>query len=225
MSQTRKWSVLAAVLVLAIFAAGWFLLVSPKRSQAADLKDQAASQAAANATLTQKLQVLKAQQQDLPQQQAKLARFKVQIPDNPALPSLIRDLSTAGRKTGVSIDALAPSEPVVAAAPGTTAATPVAPTGAQSAGAAPTLYVIPLDVKVSGNYFELEQFVNRLEGLKRSFNVSGFTLTPATASTSATATDGSTDTLSIDIQGQVFLSQAATAAAPTTPVADTATGS
>ena len=32
MSVTRKWSLMAAVLVVAIVAAGWFLLVSPKRS-------------------------------------------------------------------------------------------------------------------------------------------------------------------------------------------------
>ena len=37
MTETRKWSAGAVVLIVAIVAAGWFLLVSPKRSDAADL--------------------------------------------------------------------------------------------------------------------------------------------------------------------------------------------
>ena len=93
MSLTRKWSLLAAVLVVAIFAAGWFLLIAPKRTEANDLKTQAATQERDNAALVQKLAELKAQQAELPQQRAKLAVFRTQIPDNPALPSLVRNLT------------------------------------------------------------------------------------------------------------------------------------
>jgi type IV pilus assembly protein PilO len=111
MSVTRKWSLLAAVLALAIIAAGWFLLIAPKRTEAAGLREQTVSQEDANARLTQQLEVLRAQQAELPQQRARLAVMRTQIPDNPALPSLIRDLTTAGRKVGVSIDTMAPAVP------------------------------------------------------------------------------------------------------------------
>ena len=80
MTMTRKWSLLAAVLIAAILVAGWMLLISPKRSEAADLKVQTAAQQADNARLTQKLEVLKAQQADLPQQQALLATMEDPIP-------------------------------------------------------------------------------------------------------------------------------------------------
>ena len=232
MTETRKWSALAAVLVVAIMAAGWFLLVAPKRSEAADLKTQTAAQETTNVSLQQKLQQLQVQQKDLPQQRALLAKIETNIPDNPALPSMIRDLTAAARKVGVDITSMAPAVPVaVAAAPGAIVAVPPAeapadgstpatdaPVVATPAAPAAALYQVPLALTVTGSYFELEQFVNKLEALKRSFLVTGFTITPS----GAVATDSSSaDDLQILINGRVFLSQdaAAVAAAPVTPVA------
>ena len=90
MTVSRKWSLLAAVLVVAIFAAGWFLLIAPKRAEATKLQGKTVSQEEANSRLQQQIQVLQAQQKDLPQQRALLAGIKKQLPDNPALPTLIR---------------------------------------------------------------------------------------------------------------------------------------
>lgn len=260
MSMTRKWSLLTAVLVVAIVAAGWFVLIAPKRSEASGLRDQASSQEQQNAMLVQKLEVLKAQQAELPKQRAELANLRIQIPDNPALPSLIRDLTAAGRKVGASIDELTPQPPVsapvtssVVAAPqtgtattgstgtattttgtpgdtstgdtstgdtsGTTTGTTTGTTGAAAAPAAPTstLFQVPLAVKVSGSYFELEQFVNKLEGLKRSFLVKGFELTPADSS--GTTQEIAPGTLTLTIQGQVFLAPETTPASQPSPAA------
>jgi Tfp pilus assembly protein PilO len=218
-------------LVVAIFAAGWFLLIAPKRSEASDLQAQAASQDNANAKLQDQVQMLMAQQAELPQQRAKLAVLRKQIPDNPALPTLIRNLTAAGRKTGVTIDSLAPTLPV----PVVTSAQPIVATtttedsaaaasesdteaapAVVAAPPAPTLYQVPLKVVLVGSYFELEQFVNRLEGLRRSFQVTGFTVEPA-------ATEGTTEgtgDLQLALDGRVFISPpASTTTTPTTPVA------
>ena len=211
MTDTRKWSAVAVVLVAAIFAAGWFLLVAPKRTEAADLQAKKVSQEGTNTSLEQKLQQLKAQQADLPQKRARLAAITTKIPTNPALPSLIRDLTAAGRKIGVSIDSMAPSAPlaVVAAAPGAVAA---APAPVPAAGTSDALYQVPLTLNVTGSYFELEQYVSKLEGLKRSFLVTGFNVGPATI---AKAPEGA---LTITISGRVFLTQPVAPAA-VTPVA------
>lgn len=227
MSVTRKWSLLAALLALVVLAAGWFLLVSPKRSEAAGLREQTASQQDANARLVQQLEVLKAQQAELPQQRAKLAVMRTQIPDNPALPTLIRDLTAAGRTVGVSIDTMAPAVPVplAAAQPLVPVATTTDSTGATTttpaAPPAPALFQVPLTLDVTGSYFELEQFINKLESLKRSFLVSGFTLAPAAGGGS---TDGSAEAgapargdLTLALQGRVFLSPASTAPTVTQP--------
>ncbi len=242
MTIARKWSLMAAVLVLAIVAAGWFLLISPKRGEAAALRTKAASEEAANERLLQQLSVLKAQQAELPAQRAKLAVARTQIPDNPALPTLIRDLTSAGRKVGVSIDAMSPAVPTPVVLP---QVAPVAPpattTESESSGEAageagttpapatpvappaPSLYQVPLSLTVSGSYFELEQFVNKLEALKRSFLVTGFTLAVNEQNSSDAAATVSTGALKLELQGRVFLSPegALTTTPATTPAAAT----
>lgn len=240
MTVTRKWSLLAAVLVLAIFAAGWFLLISPKRGEAAALRADTVTQEDANSRLEQKIAMLQAQQADLPKQRARLAVIRRQIPNNPALPTMIRNLSAAGKKVGISLDSMAPSlpEPVVlplpvaaaansAATAGTSSSTTDSTTGASgtttaatpAAPPAPSLYQVPLKVQVTGSYFELEQFVNKLEGLKRSFQVVGFTIGEPT-SDEATAGD-----LMLELSGRVFLApEAATAASAATTTQPATTG-
>ena len=237
MTVSRKWSLLATILVAAILAAGWFLLVAPKRTEAADLQKQTSRQDSVNASLEQQVQILMAQQAELPQQRAKLAVLRKQIPDNPALPTLIRNLTASGRKTGATIESLAPSLPVALAV-----AQPVAPVAASAPAAgettsgesssttetsaastttpvpaavpvAPTVFQVPLKVSVTGSYFELEQFVNRLEGLKRSFQVTGFTVEPEPESEVSGG-------LRLTLDGRVFLSPPASTTTPiSTPVA------
>jgi Tfp pilus assembly protein PilO len=226
MTDTRKWSAVAVVLVAAIFAAGWFLLIAPKRTEAADLKTKTVRQDSDNMALEQKLQELKAQQADLPTQRARLAAIKSNIPDNPALPSLIRDLTAAANKAGVSLDAMSPSAPQAISAPGAVAGAPAAAPApaadaAGPAAAAPSvLYQVPMILNLTGNYFELEQFLGKLEGLKRSFLVSGFSIAPK-------ASDEAPDGLGLAITGRVFLSADAPATATTattvTPVAPATT--
>ena len=226
MTATRKWSALAVLLVAAIFAASWFLLIAPKRSEAAGLRAQKVEQDATNERLIQQLEMLKAQAQDLPKQEAFLAQIRRQVPSNPALPALIRDLTAGAKKSGVDILSLAPALPVAVVAPAVTAVVPTtAGTAAPSSGtspapgtvttpvaAAPVLYQVPITVKTSGSYFETEQFLNKVEALKRSFLVTGFTL-KYTASTAQNPTAGP---LEMEIKGRVFLSPAAAVAAGAT---------
>jgi Tfp pilus assembly protein PilO len=224
MSMTRRWSLLTAALIVGILAASWFLLVSPKRSDAADLRDQATKQSESNAALVQQLNELKAQSIDLPKQKAQLAVLGKEIPDNPALPTLIRDLTAAGKRVGVQVLSMKPGIPsaVVVAAPvpvaaattttgtsatttdGTAAATPGTTPAAVAPAAAP-LYVVPLSLEITGSYFELEQFIGRLEGMQRKFLLQGFSLKPGTGSATTTTTT-TTDALDLSLTGQVFLS-------------------
>jgi type IV pilus assembly protein PilO len=224
MTATRKWAALSVLLVAAIFVASWFLLIGPKRSDAAGLRSQKVTQDANNQKLIQQLEVLKAQAQDLPKQEAFLAQIRRQLPDNPALPTLIRNLTSAAGKSGVELTSLAPALPVAVVAPvvalPTVAATTTATADQTSetpatvaAPPAPTLYAVPITVKTTGSYFETEQFLNKLEGLKRSFLVTGFTLK------STPPVPGQPAGLELQIQGRVFLSPAAakTAASATAP--------
>jgi Tfp pilus assembly protein PilO len=218
MTSTRKWSVLTVVLIIAVFVASWFFLISPKRSKASSLKAQTVTQDQANARLQEKIKELIAQQQDLPHQAARLAEIRRQIPDNPALPALIRDLSSAAKRSGLSLESLAPSEPVAVIEPAAAVAAPVATstTDAGSTESAPvtvapkpvvSLYQVPILVRARGSYFEVEAFLNKIEGLRRSFLVTGFSLKPMDT------TAASSGLLEINVTGRVFLSPAQAAAA------------
>jgi hypothetical protein len=119
MDQLKKWVALSAAVSMLVLAAGWFLVVGPKRAEAADIRVQAAQQIATNSTLETQLQVLKAQAKDLPKEQAKLAAVAAKIPNDPALPGLVRALLEAAAASGVELVSVSPAPPelVVVAAP------------------------------------------------------------------------------------------------------------
>ena len=94
---------LTGVVVLAVLAAGWLLLVSPQRAEAADAaRADRGPAATANATLRDQA-ALAPQAEDLPAQRAQLAAVPRKIPDNPALPALLRALTGQRRDAGVEL--------------------------------------------------------------------------------------------------------------------------
>lgn len=231
MDKMKQWVALTVVGVLAVMAAGWFLLISPKRAEAADVRAEAEQARTEAALLQTELAMLKAQAKTLPQVQARLAAVAAKIPDNPALPALIRALSKAADDAGVELVSLAPGAPapVLAAAP-TAQVTPTAgAVGAPVAGAAPaaasaaagTLNAIPLTLNVVGGYFQIEQFFDRVESLTRAMKVNGFTLAPGSnpvkKTVGAVVDDGRT--LGANITANVYMASGRMIAVPTAPVA------
>ena len=235
MDKMKQWVALTVVGVLAIVVGGWMLLISPKKSEASDLKTQAEQVQTSNRGLEVQLATLKAQQKQMPQFQAKLAQLSAKIPNNPALPGLIRALSAAADDAGVELVTVAPSVPTAyqpAAAPAQVVAptaksgsTTSAPAQPRAAAPATLLQVINLNLNVAGGYFETEQFFDKLEKLTRAFKVTSFSMAPGanpvkpvagtggtTAPTSATNLDGSS--LLTTIAASVYMSTPAAATAP-----------
>jgi Tfp pilus assembly protein PilO len=192
MSKTRQWATLTAVVCLAVLAAGWFLVVKPQRAHASSLRSQAQDVRSQSAQLHTQISQLRQQQRDLPAQQKLLSEIASKIPDNPALPSLIRQLSAAADGAGVNLVSLAPGQPTLtgaAAAPASTAATgkttgTTTPTKHSLAPSSP-LADISLTIQVQGSYFNVEQFFAAVESLNRAMLVTGFTLSPANGGVAA----------------------------------------
>lgn len=184
MTRTSQWSAVTALIVVVLFVAAWFLLISPQRSAAADLRAQKVAQDDANLRLQQKITQLEVQQRDLPKQRARLAAISAHLPATPELPKLVRELDKEAKASGAVLVSLTPSVPATrapggpgagaAAAPapgapagsGAAAAPAPAPAGAP-AGGGPYLQEIPISIKVQGSFVELEQFLNKVELLKR----------------------------------------------------------
>lgn len=234
MDKLKQYVLLTVLGAVVIMAAGWFLLISPKKTEATDLQDQAAQKVSANAVLETQLTVLKAQAKDLPKKQAELAKVAAKIPDNPSLPSLVRALTAASTKSGVEFVSVTPGPPaaLVAAAPVTpvapapgaapapAAAAPAAPVAGVPAapGTAGELANIPIALNVVGDYFEIEQFLAELENLPRALRVSNLTLAPGASPTAGSGATTSTEdgrTLTGTITGSVFM---AAGRPPATPV-------
>src|SRR3954470_5403250 len=110
MDKMKQWALLTVVAIVAIAVGGWFVLISPQRSHASELRTQTQSQEGRNSQLRATLASLQAQKASLPKVQAALAKLGVQLPSNPALPALIRSLSSAADAAGVDLISLAPSQ-------------------------------------------------------------------------------------------------------------------
>jgi Tfp pilus assembly protein PilO len=235
MDKLKQYIALTVVGCLAVLAAGWFLLVSPKRSEASEAQLAADAQVTANSALRTQIEVLKAQAKNLPKEQAKLAAVAAKLPSNRAMPALIRALTTAAEDAGVELVTLAPGATVVAApaaaaapvapAAGAEGAAPAAPVaGAAPAAAAGQLGSIPVTLNVVGGYFQVQQFLANLEDLKRAIRFTAVNLAPGTNPIKPAATGTNVDdgrTLAATLTGQVFqvVGAPAAAAAPVAPVA------
>ena len=243
MKDLKKLVALTVLSSLVVLLGGYFLLVGPKRSQAAELRSQAALQQRANSDLGLQLAQLKAQAKNLPKEQARLAAVAARIPTTRALPALIRALNNAAKVAGVELLSVSPGAstlvtPAVVAAPvasptATGAANPAAPKalgtgpGTTTLGAAPSggeagqLAQVPVTLSLAGGYFQLEQFVSALEDLPRSLRLTGVSLAPGSnpmvpAPVGSAAPAGPGSTLTSTVNAVVFLAVNRPAATPVT---------
>jgi Tfp pilus assembly protein PilO len=216
MDKLKQWIAFTAVGVLAVLAAGWFLLVAPKRTDASALRAEDATQTSTNAGLRTTLAMLKAQAKNEPAEEAKLAKVAAKIPDNPALPALIRALDKASASTGIDLVSLSPGVATALAPPVATAVVPTAPSAAgataATAGSRPvtavgsgTVASIPITLNIKGTYFQALEYIDALEGLTRAFKVSGLTVAPADATPTSSGVVITTDKLSINVTGTVYM--------------------
>jgi Tfp pilus assembly protein PilO len=219
-SKMKQWVALAAVAALVLAAGGWFLLVSPKRADAAALRTQVGEKQQANQVLQTQIAALKAQAKDLPKQQATLAAVAAKIPNNGAMPTLIRSLNSAADDTGVELVSMAPTAPtpvVAAAATGaTTAATGTARPSGAAAAAVGSLESVGVTLNVVGSYFQVAEYLDRLEGLARAFRVTTFAVVPGSNPVKPSASQSTSDSgkvLSATITGLVFQTQGGSTAA------------
>jgi len=189
----------AALLVLLLW---WFLLRRPQRSRISDAQDrrEAAAQQAAQ------LQVTLSRLQDLKRTEAlkrsQIEALRVAVPDQPNLAQFILDANDAANQAGIDFISISPSPPAAAGpATGGTAGTP----GARAAAPAS----ITLAMNVTGGYFQVLDFLNRLNDLPRIVVIDSLSLTPGSG------TD--TSRLSATISARMFTTS--------TPATGGATGS
>jgi Tfp pilus assembly protein PilO len=177
MTKMRQWSLMTVIVVIVVFAGGWFLLVKPQKSQISSVKSQATSQQQANQVLLQQIAARQGQQKQLPHEQAQLQKLATQIPTAVDEPGIIRDLSAAASGAGVNMLSLTPS--AVIPIPASVVA---APTGSATlpSAAAGQLIELPVSISVIGSYANIESYFQLLEKMPRAILVPQFSVCPAT---------------------------------------------
>jgi type IV pilus assembly protein PilO len=122
--------------------AGYFLLISPQKGKAADLKGQT------EATQQQidQYRTLAAQARATPPiRVAELFRLTKAMPDSVDMAGVILELSAVARESGIQFDSITP----------------------QGASPVSGYSIVPLSVEFDGNFYELSDFLFRLRNLVR----------------------------------------------------------
>jgi Tfp pilus assembly protein PilO len=140
---TNPVVVIGIVVGLLVYAlAGYFLLISPQRGKAADLKKETA----ATEEQIQQYRILAAQAKASPPiRVAELFRLTKAMPDDVDMAGVLLELSRVARETGIEFDSITPQGPAVQ-------------TGYTT---------IPITLEFDGNYYELSDFLFRLRSLVR----------------------------------------------------------
>ena len=180
-ARGKEIYIITAIVAVVLIVAWYFLLFSPKQRELDDLDQQVQSAQTALADAQNTVVQLEAYKKTAPQSRAEVVRLGKMLPSSEGIPGLIIELSKTAEASGVSVTSIAR---------GTTTAG--SPYGIQT-----------LTLQVGGRYFDVEDFLYRLEEYvafrNASFRVTGrllqvtqLTLQAATAtSTTGTTTSGS----------------------------------
>jgi hypothetical protein len=210
----RDRIVIMVVLAVGAVVAGWMLVVSPKRDEAAGLTTQISAQQTQLDAASSQLAAGESARKAFAGQYAQLAKLGEAVPPDDDVPSLIYQVQNAAQGAKVSFRGLqlsnsggssssTPSSSSTApgASSATTATSPLPPGAAVGAAGLPTEQ---FTFSLTGNFFHLANFFNRLQNFVTSrgssllisgrlMTINGINLAPAasgfpqiTASVSAT---------------------------------------
>jgi hypothetical protein len=174
----RDRIVIVIVLAVGAIVAGWFFVVSPKRSTASNLSSQISSEQSQLSSAQNLVAAGMSARRAFAGQYAQLARLGEAVPPDDDVPSLIVQVQAAASESHVSFKGLqltgggSSSSSTSGSTPSSAAAAAAAaaalPPGA-SVGAA-GLPTEQFTVTLSGNYFNLSSFFNRLESFVVNVN-------------------------------------------------------
>lgn len=135
--SSRDRKLVLAIVPIALILGYWFLLLSPKREEAAKAGMEVAEQQTRLQKAEAKAQQAATAQTTFASDYSTTVRLGKAIPVSVDMPSLLVQLDRSSRGTGITFQEITPGERAAAAAPAATGATPPAGGAAPSGGAAP----------------------------------------------------------------------------------------
>lgn len=139
-------TLLVAVLIAALVGVLFYMFAwRPKTNEIADLGDQRDAVQQQTRALEQQIQDLEQVRANAPEVEQSIIASQAIIPRDLAIPSALRQFQTAADESGVSLVSITPSRPD------------------QIEEATPGLVVIDVNITVTGGYFQLVDFLRRVE--------------------------------------------------------------
>jgi Tfp pilus assembly protein PilO len=189
----------------------WFVLWTPTSKDLEDTQKQTESAERAQDSLRATLARLQSLARNAPQQQATLRRLEAAVPETPDLAAFIIEANRIAAESGIEFLSIAPAPPAADPAGGGTSS-------------------INLTISIRGGFFQVLEYLNRLETLERVVVVDTINLggdsgaagaAAAAAATPSSATSGA-GTLSVSLTGRMF-TRAVPAGGATAPAGGGAT--
>ena len=211
----RRQVTIGTVALVAVIALFYMFLVRPVSTQIKDVKTQSATAKSEESSLRGQIRQLEAARKNATDLAARLAKFELLLPKASDIPAFIRQVQEASNLSGISLTSIAPSPPTaLAAGPGVDPA--VSGQGA---------FAVNVVLQVSGGFFRLESFLQRLESLQRVVMVNNMSISPTVDKDTGLFTLQSTITLQMfvvnpnaSVTGQVVPSASPSpTASPTSP--------
>jgi Tfp pilus assembly protein PilO len=146
---TRRTELFAAIAgAVLVLAVGTLLLVRPKQQAVAEARADRNAAIAESQALMDEVRALEALKADAADLRAKADQVKAEFPSTPNLPGLVDALEEAADAAGVDLISISPTAP-------------------KASTVQPELAEISTAISAAGSYFQIEDFLSRVENLVR----------------------------------------------------------
>lgn len=197
--MNRRTLLIGAAVAVLVAVLWYFLLWSPRSDDIAAARDRKEAAQQQVAQLQTEIARLQAEQRDEPLRRAQLEKLRSAIPDDPNLAQFILDANDAAVRAGIDFISIAPTPPAAASTAATTATTVPAEGGEAATTTAPAQAAatppaeVRLALQIQGGYFQVLDFMNRLNDLPR-----------LVVTDSVNVSSDQTGRLTVALQGRMF---------------------
>lgn len=191
----RLWMIAGAAVIAVLALVSWFLLISPEKTDTADLRAQTETAQAQAVDIRKRIATLKKQSANLGRLKATLAGYQDALPADSGVPAFLRQLQAAGTDLDVDVSGITVSSP-------------------SQLPNLPGVWALPIQLTAQGSAENLGTFLDELQGAdqKRAVLIESANLT--SAQNDETAADGTGD-LSVSLAVKAFVAPPVGSGAPT----------
>jgi Tfp pilus assembly protein PilO len=173
--MSRRVTALVAFVLLAVTAAWWFFLISPRNARIVELGDDRDAAVAEADRLRAAIAQLQSVQENDVAYLAAIGKLEAGIPERAELAVFIEEVTALAEDVGVNLEAISPAEPI-----------PVQGLDA---------YEIAVSLAMTGEYFELLGFLFGLDDMERIVVVDSVSITATSGGAAAETTTTTTTTI------------------------------